>query len=77
MSPSRVAPICNPSGGNRVVEWWDLVDGWGVAVPSLACPFQVRGLSHMIRAKARVNWPPKVEGTASGWLHRAAITSRP
>ncbi|CAL9065508.1 unnamed protein product, partial [Musa banksii] len=58
---------------------WDVVfspNRLGVVVLDLACPFQVRQLSYVARTKARAIWDPKAEGTASGWFHRAAITSR-
>ncbi|CAL9779855.1 unnamed protein product, partial [Musa acuminata subsp. burmannicoides] len=48
----------------------------GEVVLDLACPFQVRQLSYVARTKVRAIWDSKAEGTVSGWLHRAAITSR-
>ncbi|THU46456.1 hypothetical protein C4D60_Mb09t05150 [Musa balbisiana] len=60
------------------MRWWDVVvspNGLGAVVLDLACPFQVRQLSYVARTKARAIWDPKAEGTASGWLHRAAKTS--
>ncbi|CAL9123966.1 unnamed protein product [Musa textilis] len=68
---------CNPSGGNEVWDgrWSPSLDGCGCV-----CDWSARtksgSLNHAGWAKARATWALRAVGTAPGWLHRAATTTR-
>lgn len=70
--PSLVTGACDPSGGNKMIERWAKSFSWalggfsGLPVPSGGvgpCGL-FEGTGHVV---------PKVEGTVSGWFHRAAL----
>ncbi|CAK9163939.1 unnamed protein product [Ilex paraguariensis] len=74
-SPSSVTWACDPSGGIKVMEHWVKPDGkirccncWSARSKHRAEP-RCSGEGWSLMA-------PREEGNASGWLHRAARTSR-
>ncbi|KAK1284953.1 hypothetical protein QJS10_CPB20g01442 [Acorus calamus] len=77
-TPSLVTRACDPSGGINVTRTVGLVRRVGCAsrAAKLARPLQVGEVSHAVLAKAGRRVALRMEGTAQGWLHRAANTSR-
>ncbi|CAL1358894.1 unnamed protein product [Linum trigynum] len=54
---------------------WASLEGWVQSCQISGLPIPSLELGQGVLMKIEASWPPRMEGNALGWLHRAAITS--